>query len=283
MTAPLFRTAAAIALALLAAGCARHALESGSGGRTRITGPAGTLAVDDGGTGGLPVVFVHSYAGSSEHWSTQLAHLRRTRRAVAIDLRGHGGSAAPADNVYSSVALAADIAAVVDALSLARFVLVGHSMGGAAAIAYAGAHPQRVAGLMLVGPPGKVPAEQAAKIVASIEADYDKIMLDYWNQLLTGAQPEVRTRLLRERETIGREASLSIIKALFADDPLPALARYPGPTLLVLTTHNDQPYDLNRLLPKLPSRTIGGTSHWPHLDRPDEFNRVLDAFLATAK
>src|SRR5687767_6672211 len=108
----------------------------------RIPGPAGTLVVDDGGRGGVPVVFLHSYAGSRAHWSHQLAHLRKTRRAIAIDLRGHGESSAPANRVYSSTALAADVAAVVDALRLDRFVLVGHSMGGSAAIAYAGVNPQ---------------------------------------------------------------------------------------------------------------------------------------------
>ena len=107
MTARVVRTGALVTFALLAAGCARHALDAPSGGRSRIAGPAGVLAVDDGGTGGLPVVFLHSYAGSKAHWAAQLAHLRKTRRAVAIDLRGHGDSAAPPDNVYSSPARAA--------------------------------------------------------------------------------------------------------------------------------------------------------------------------------
>src|SRR5436190_1999633 len=47
---------------------------------TEIMGPAGQLHVDDGGTGGLPVVFVHSFAGSTAHWAEQLAHLRPPRR-----------------------------------------------------------------------------------------------------------------------------------------------------------------------------------------------------------
>ena len=277
------RAAGLVALAIMTAGCARYAVDAGSlGGRLRVDGPAGVLVVDDGGRGGLPVVFVHSYAGSKAHWSAQLSHLRKSRRAIALDLRGHGESTAPSSHDYSSKALAADIGAVADALRLTRFVLVGHSLGAAAAIAYAGAHPQRVAGLVLVGAPGKVPSDQAAKIVASLETNYDKVMQDYWNQLVGGARPDVRAQLLRERQTIGKDASLSIIEGLFAEDPLPALARYPGPMLAVVTTHNDQPYDLHRLLPRLPSRMIAGTSHWPHLDRPDEFNGVLDEFLALA-
>ena len=60
---------------------------------TEIMGPAGGLHVDDGGSGGLPVVFIHSFAGSAEHWTGQLDHLRRRRRAVALDLRARPGDA----------------------------------------------------------------------------------------------------------------------------------------------------------------------------------------------
>ncbi len=103
-----------------------------------VKGPSGPLAVDDGGSGGVPILFVHSFAGSGAHWQPQLAHLRATQRAVAMDLRGHGLSAPPLDKNYSVTAFASDIAAVAHALGLRRFVLVGHSMGGAAAVAYAG-------------------------------------------------------------------------------------------------------------------------------------------------
>jgi pimeloyl-ACP methyl ester carboxylesterase len=265
--------------------CAHHSAAEGDGRAVvrRIPGPAGALVVDDGGRGGVPVVFLHSYAGSRAHWSHQLAHLRKTRRAIAIDLRGHGESSRPANLAYASTALAADVAAVVDALRLDRFVLVGHSMGGSAAIVYAGANPQRVAGLVLAGAPGKIPPEQASRIIASIEADYDNVMAKYWDELLTNARPDVRTQLLRERQSVGKADSIAIIRSLFADDPLPPLGRYPGPTLIIVTDGDDQPVDLHRLLPQLPTARIEGTSHWPHLDKPDAFDAVLDRFLATVR
>jgi len=50
------------------------------------------LNVDSRGTGGTPVLFVHSFAGDVTHWSAQLEHLASTRRAVAFDLSGHGCS-----------------------------------------------------------------------------------------------------------------------------------------------------------------------------------------------
>src|ERR1700724_319123 len=102
-------------------------------------GPAGALAIDDGGRGGLAGVFVHSLAGNSSHWAAQLQHLRPSRRAVALDLRGHGRSEPPKNGDYSIAGMAGDIEAVVDTLKLDRFVLVGHSLGGGVALTYTGA------------------------------------------------------------------------------------------------------------------------------------------------
>ena len=63
--------------------------------RTMISGPSGDLSVEDVGSGdGLPVVFAHSFAGSSRQWAPQLSHLGRSRRAIALDLHGHGRSTA---------------------------------------------------------------------------------------------------------------------------------------------------------------------------------------------
>jgi pimeloyl-ACP methyl ester carboxylesterase len=58
--------------------------------QTTIAGPAGALFVDDGGAGGVPVVLLHSLAGNGAQWTPQIAHLRRSVRAIAVDLRGHG-------------------------------------------------------------------------------------------------------------------------------------------------------------------------------------------------
>jgi pimeloyl-ACP methyl ester carboxylesterase len=72
--------------------------------------------------------------------------------------------------------MASDIAAVVDTLGLERFVLVGHSMGGGAALVYAGDHPDRVAGLLLVDPIGdgkQIPAEAKTGFLQELESNYD--------------------------------------------------------------------------------------------------------------
>lgn len=81
---------------------------------TSVRDTAGTLFVDDGGAGGMPVLFLHSFGGSSVHRARQLAHERRSRRAVALDFRAHGKSAAPATMDYGVASFASDIGAVAD-------------------------------------------------------------------------------------------------------------------------------------------------------------------------
>ena len=81
---------------------------------TRIKGPAGLLHIDDGGSGGVPVMFVHSFAGSTAHWAAQLTDLRKTSRVMALDLRSHGQSDSPTRDDYAVESLAEDIGAVED-------------------------------------------------------------------------------------------------------------------------------------------------------------------------
>jgi pimeloyl-ACP methyl ester carboxylesterase len=249
---------------------------------TRIAGPAGSLAADDGGRGGLPVVFVHSTAGTSQHWAAQLAHLRKTRRAVALDLRGHGRSEPPANGDYAVVAMADDVAAVVDSLGMDRFALVGHSLGGGVAVAYAGNHPDRVDRLLLVDAIGdgtQLPGDEIEPFLAALESpDYQAAIEGYWSTI-SGPDAVVRERLLRDLRATPRAAMVAVMREVTRFDPKPALARYRGLALAVVTPSNDYPFSLHRLGGGMRHRVVEGTGHWLHLDRPEDFNRILDRFL----
>ena len=249
--------------------------------KAKINGPAGTLFVDDGGSGGIPILFVHSFGGDTHQWDNQLAYFRKERRAIAMDMRGHGQSDAPFGNQYDIKEEAKDIEAVVDSLHLTRFVLVGHSMGGAASIAYASEHPELVTGLVLTGTPGRVPKEQAKSVMASLEADssYQKIMDGYMEKLLTNAKPDVVAQVNKGVNKLSKDASVSLIRANFEFDPVPALKKYKGPVLLISADGDNQPGSLHQLFPAIPQVIIPGTSHWVQLDKPAEFNKTLNEFL----
>lgn len=243
------------------------------------------LYADDGGAGGLPVVFLHSLAGDASQWSEQLGHLRACRRAVALEWRGHGRSGTPSDGDYGVVAAAADVEAAVEGIGVERFVLVGHSGGALVALQYAAEHPERVAGLLLVDPAGdfrKVPEEQMEPFMAALSSDeaYDGAIEGYWRSMLGGSDPDVQERILADLRSTPKETVVGVFEANRRYDPIPALRRYRGPSLSVITPVNDAPFSLHNLDTELPHTTITGTGHWLHMDKPEEFNRILDAFLA---
>ncbi len=98
----------------------------------------GTIAFDDGGSGDPAVLLVHSLGGRSAFWGAVATGLRRRHRVVAIDLRGHGESAAagPAANTLDD--FVDDVLAVADGLGITTFALAGHSFGALVALAAAG-------------------------------------------------------------------------------------------------------------------------------------------------
>jgi pimeloyl-ACP methyl ester carboxylesterase len=246
-----------------------------------ISGPEGVLGVDDGGRGGLPVVLVHSLAGSSAHWSGTLERLRPTRRAVALDLRGHGRSEPPKNGDYSIAGMAGDIEAVVDTLDIRKFILVGHSMGGGVALTYAGDHPDRIAGLLLLDPIGdgtQIAADEAKTFLESLDTNYDSMIQEYWGQI-AGPDSAVRERLLADLRASPREAVVRVFHEVMRFDPGPALVRYRGPILSVVTPSNDESFSLHRLGHGFPHHIVQGTGHWIQLDRPEEFNRLLEKFI----
>jgi pimeloyl-ACP methyl ester carboxylesterase len=252
-----------------------------------IPGPAGNLHVRDGGaaeTGALPVLFLHSLAGNGGQWALQLDHLRRRRRAIAIDLRGHGDSDPAENGDYSIPGLVGDVEATADQLGLRRFVLVGHSLGASVAIEYAGRHPERVAGLLLADPNGdqtRVPREQIEPFLASIREDPLRELETYYRQLVVTGDRDAGSWVLEDLQDTHEDAIPAALEGAMQHSPLPALARYPGPRLSIISDMNDLPYSLHRLVPGLPVRLMHGTGHWLMMDRPEIFNHLLEEFLDT--
>lgn len=104
---------------------------------------------------GKPLLLLHGLGVSGAIWQALARRLAPPWAPIAVDLRGHGGSehAAGGPNAYRPADYATDLAAVMDALEIARAPVIGHSLGGLVALALAVAHPGRVAALVLLDPP----------------------------------------------------------------------------------------------------------------------------------
>ena len=252
-----------------------------------IAGPGGNLYIRDGGEtehpDATPVLFLHSLAGNGGQWALQLDHLRRHRRAVALDLRGHGESDPAENGDYSIAAMAGDVTAAADQLGLRRFILAGHSLGSAVAIEYAGRHPERVAGLLLVDPNGdmsRVPESEFLPFLESLSADPLAELDSYFRQLVVSGDPDASRWVLEDLRLTHEDAIPTAIESGMRYQPLPPLERYKGPKLSIISDMNRLPYSLHNLLPDLPVRLMTGTGHWVMMDRPEVFNHLLDEFVA---
>src|ERR1700676_2332874 len=109
------------------------------------------------GSGPFSLVLLHGWGGSASYWREMVSHLNLAGlRVIAPSYRGHGDSDRPASG-YTLDQFAKDVFAVADAAGARRFVLVGFSMSGKFAQYIAAVHPERILGLVLIGP---VPASE---------------------------------------------------------------------------------------------------------------------------
>jgi pimeloyl-ACP methyl ester carboxylesterase len=259
-----------------------------------IPGPAGQLHVVDlreespTPSGALPIVFVHGMVGHTGFWNAALAACADRRRAVAVDLRGHGNSKPPSNGDYSVAGCASDVFAVVDALALGPIVLVGHSYGALVTIEAAAQRPDVVRRLVLIDPPGdftRLPDDardtQLIPFMKSLEGDqWHSVVEGAFEQALVGsavgAAASVRARLA----TMPRDAMLAMYRSMFAFGASATLERYlaaPGTSAhAILAPANAWPFSLHNLVPALSTTVVPNVAHWIMLDAPDRFVAALE-------
>lgn len=110
-----------------------------------------SLHVEDTGSG-VPIIFVHEFAGDLRSWEPQVRHLAQRHRCITFNARGYPPSDVPADlSAYGQARAAADICAVADGLGLEKVHVVGLSMGGFAALHFGLSYPYRARSIVVAG------------------------------------------------------------------------------------------------------------------------------------
>lgn len=107
----------------------------------------GTVTFSDTGKGRV-VVLLHGFLGSHQIWNSTIQSLSKSFRVIAIDLPGHGETDC-FGYVHTMELLAKSVKAVMDSLRLKKYVIIGHSMGGYAGLAFADMYPDNLKGLCL--------------------------------------------------------------------------------------------------------------------------------------
>jgi pimeloyl-ACP methyl ester carboxylesterase len=251
---------------------------------------------------GIPVVFVHEFAGDCRSWELQLRRFGQRYRCIAFNARGYPPSDVPeSPAAYSQERAADDILAVLDHLQLERAHIVGLSMGGFATLHFGFRHGGRARSLCVAGCGyGAEPDQrerfraEAAAIAEFIATAGMAAFAEKYAYGPTRVQFENKDprgfaefkRMLAEHSALGSANTQRGVQrerpSLY--DLVEPMKRLAVPTL-ILTGDEDWPCLLPGVLMKrsIPSAALAvmpNCGHAINLEAPDEFNHILGAFLA---
>jgi 3-oxoadipate enol-lactonase len=242
---------------------------------------------------GLVVCMTHSLASDGGMWTEQVPPLLAAGfRVLRIDMRGHGGSG-PVAGDYAMSALAADVAAVLDALAIARVHFIGLSIGGMLGQAFALEHGGKLASAMWCDTLPRTPAgapevwQQRVDAVrgANSLAPLADATIERW---LTGAVKQRSPGRWRQiRDTIVGTTPAGYLGCVAAIRNFDFVARLPSLKLPVLVVCGSDdagtPAADNRklagLVPGARYEEIANALHFPNVEHPDTFNRTMLGWL----
>lgn len=262
-----------------------------------------TLATTDLSTdrSETPLVILHGLFGQRKNWTSLQKQFARSRPAIAADLRNHGES--PWDDAMDYAAMAADVAGLIEEKRDGGPVAVlGHSMGGKAAMMLALTRPELVERLIVVD---IAPAPSAASSTAGGLAAYAQAMRDLdlsevtrrgdADAMLADAVPDqavrafLLTNLAREGEGYGWQPNLDVLAARMDDiedfpEPEGGAMPYEGETLFIAGGKSDyvgpqHRAAIDRLFPRSRIETIADAGHWVHAEAPRPFMEAALGFL----
>ena len=250
------------------------------------------LAHDDVGEGARVVLFVHAFPVDRRMWRAQVEDVRREgARAIAVDLAGFGASRANAPMTIDDHA--DSLAATLKERSVERAVLVGLSMGGYVALAFARRHPAMLAGLLLADTKATADSDEARTArQANIErARREGVEAVFDAMLPKLSKRSMRAKVVAELRAMAREQSVDgVVAALSAmrdrPDATADLDAIAVPTRVVVgvddgvTSIADAQAIASRIRgAKLVE--IDGAGHFANVDNPLGFAAPLHELLRT--
>jgi pimeloyl-ACP methyl ester carboxylesterase len=249
------------------------------------------------GTAKKAVILVHGWTCDETSWDAQVPVLSQKYRVITLDLPGHGKSDPPKDGKFSMTMFARAVEAVRAEAKVDKVVLVGHSMGTPVIREYARLYPQHVAGLVpvdgivqIAGPPpaadakGKAGGRGAPNPAAMVGPDGLKAREAMIRGMFTPATPaaveqHVLKMMLAPPEATASGAMIATFDSSNLNDfvtTVPVLGIYAGRPM----TNSES---LKKAFPNSEYVQVAGTGHFVMMERPEEFNRLLIAFLGKVR
>lgn len=233
---------------------------------------------------GTPIVFIHGFGADLNAWMFTQPTLAEQHRTVALDLPGHGGSVKDV-GAGDIATLAGAVGDALDALGIDAPHLVGHSLGGAIALAVAKSRP--VASLTLIAAAGLGGEINGQFISGFVAMQRRREAIEVLNLLVHDPALVSRSMVedvLRYKRLDGATAALETIAAACfpGGAQSPALAATPAARAQVIWGRSD------RIIPAAQAGGLGGdvpvhilddAGHLPHMERSGEVNRLIRRFI----
>ena len=256
------------------------------------------------GSGVPTVVALHGFTGNMTTWSCFTKEAQQEYTIVTVDLLGHGGSDSPKEHGRYSVEHSAnDIAVILDNLHIHHACWLGYSMGGRIALAAAAADPKICECLIIESAsPGLKSRQEREERVRSdfalakfIEEEGVEAFTNYWEQQpLFASQKqlpsETREHIRNQRLKNNAVGLANTLRAAGsgAQPPVHNLLSALKIPVLCIAGQEDRKYcsiarEMSNQLPNARVSIIPGAGHAPHLEKPEEFNKVVLGFLRECK
>jgi pimeloyl-ACP methyl ester carboxylesterase len=259
-----------------------------------------TLYYEEAGQG-LPMIFVHEFAGEAASWAPQVRFFARRYRTIAYNARGYPPSDVPGDPAaYSQAQAAEDIRGMLDALKIPKAHVVGLSMGGYATLHFGLMYPERALSLVVGGAGYGSKAEEregfkrdSASIVERFEREGMGAVADTYAMGPTRVQFLDKDpvgfkefhELLRKGSAKGHALTMRGVQMQRPSvyELTDRMARLEVPTL-VMTGDEDEPcldpsIHMKRTIPMAGLVIIPKSGHTINLEEPDAFNRAVLDFV----
>jgi len=239
------------------------------------------------GKGDDALIFVHGWTCNADFWRGQLRAFS-TIPAIAVDLPGHGQSDKPRTD-YTMAYFARSIEAVMRDAGVKRGVLVGHSMGTPVVRQFYRLYPEKTLGLVIVDGALRLfmPPAQMEAFAAQLRADYKTAGAQMIDGMLTPVKDEklkseIRAAMLSTPDYVALSAMTGM-----ADQKIYEQDQIKVPVLAVMAKSPfwaaDTESFMRSLAPDLEFHMWEGVSHFLMMEKADEFNRTLQAFLVKHK
>lgn len=251
-----------------------------------VTSSGVNINYDRCGEGKIAILLVHGWSIDGTYWSSQMASLCRGYQVVAIDLPGHGLSGSNRRD-WSVEKYGQDVAAVIDQLGLEQLILVGHSMGGDIILEAALQRPDQVLGLIGIDnfkDVGMVPEEETQAAIEGffdmLQSHYQATVKEFAQQYLFSNQTDSlsRQRVMQSFTEADSTIAVKVLESLFAYGPkeIPQLKAL-GKKLYLINSDVTPTITTNLVANGIDFEVvdISGTGHYPMIEKPREFNRLL--------